>query len=124
MGLFLEGKWPRLILAAYLACAVMGIFTLGAVEPLRSADFWEDGPSSGVSVTQQDLGPESPIEGELAISKARGHLFSSLRNSSPRTVMPSGTQDAGSVLVQSSLRAIEKTNHPTIKNVILLKLRI
>jgi hypothetical protein len=124
MGLFLEKKWPRLILAAYLAFAVMGIFTFAATESLRSVDFWENVSASGVFVTQQDLIAESPVEGEPVIGKARGHLFSPLRNGSLRIVMPLGTRDTGSVLAQSSLRAIEKVNHLTIKNAILLKLRI
>jgi hypothetical protein len=121
MGLFLERKWPRLILAAYLSLAVMGIFFFAATEPLRIIGCWEDGLASGITVTQYDLLAESPVEGEPVISKARGHLFSS---GSLRIVMPLGTRDTGFVPAQSYLRVIENVNHLTIKNTILLKLRI
>lgn len=124
MGLFLEKKWPHLILAAYLAFAIMGIFTFAAVEPLRSVDFLEGGNSSGVSITQQDLSADAPIEGEPVITNGRGHSFSSLRTGSLRTLLSLGTRDAGSVVAQTPLRVIEKINHSTIKSTILLKLRI
>jgi hypothetical protein len=124
MGLFLEKKWPRLILAAYLACAIMGMFTFAAVEPFRSADLWEDGITSGVSLIQHDLSADTSIEGEPVITNGRGYSFSPPRNGSPRTVMLPGTRDTGSVIAYPSLQVIEKINRLTVKNSILLKLRI
>jgi hypothetical protein len=122
--LFLKGKWPHLILAAYLALAIMGIFTFAALEPLRSVDFWEDEFASGRSALQQDLSADTPVEGEPVIRNGRGYSFSPLRNGSLRTVMPLGARDAGSLIAQLPLKAIEKINLRSIKNTIHLKLRI
>jgi hypothetical protein len=124
MGLFLEKKWPPLILAAYLAVAIMGIFTLAAVEPLRSVDFFENKIPSGVSIIQQDLSADTPIEGEPVITNGRGYSFSALRNGSLRTIAALGTRDAGYLIAQTSVNVIQKINHRTIKNTIHLKLRI
>jgi hypothetical protein len=124
MSLFLRKKWSHLILAAYLVFAIMGTFTFAAAEPFRSVDFLENESSSGASISQQDLSADTPIEGEPVITNGRGYSFSLLRNGSLRTAMPLGTRDAGSVIAQTSLSAIQKINHFTIKNTILLKLRI
>jgi hypothetical protein len=124
MGLFLEKKWPPLILAAYLAVAILGIFTLAAVEPLRSVDFLENKILSDASIIQQDLNADTPIEGEPVITNGRGYSFSALRNGSLRTIVALGTRDAGYLIAQTPVNATQKTNHFTIKNTIHLKLRI
>jgi hypothetical protein len=124
MGLLSVRKWSPLILTVYLAFMLMGIFTFAAVEPLRSVNLSEDETTSGVSVIQQNLSADTPIESEPAIGKARSYSFSPLRNGSPRTIMPMGSRDTGSVPAQVSLKAIEKINTFTIKNTIHLKLRI
>jgi hypothetical protein len=123
MALFLEQKWPRLILAAYLACAIIGIFTFVATEPLRSADFLADAPFSGGSFTQVELPIDCLAEGQTIMSKARGHSFSPLRAGFLRFVV-SGVQNSGAVLAQPSLKVIEEVNSLTIKKSIPLKLRI
>jgi hypothetical protein len=122
MALFLEKKWPRLILAAYLTVAVMGIFTFLAVEPLRSVDFSADEPFSGGFFTPIDL-PIDCLAESQTISTARGHSFSPLRTGSLRLVLP-GAQHTGAVFVQSFLKAIEQVTYLNKKNTILLKLRI
>jgi hypothetical protein len=124
MALVLGRKWLRLILAAYLAVAVLGIFTFIATEPLRSIDFWGDKPVSGGFFTPIDLSIDCLAEGTTIMSKARGHSFSPLRAGALRMAAPPGAQYTGTVPVQSSFRAIETVNHRTIKNAILLKLRI
>jgi hypothetical protein len=123
MVLFLEGRLPRLILAAYLAFAVMGIGTFAAAGPLRFVDFWENEFFSGVFFAPIDT-IDCPIEGETIMSRASGYSFSPWRTGSPRILMLSDLQNTGSVLVQSSLRAIEEANYPDIKKAIRLKLRI
>jgi hypothetical protein len=125
MALFLEKKWPRLFLAAYLVLAVMGIFTFAEIEPLHSDDFWkaQTGESGGffalIDHTTDCLSENVIIQG-----KARGYSLSSLHNGSLRILTSLGTKDAKTVFAQSFLRVIEKTNYGNIKNTILLKLRI
>jgi hypothetical protein len=84
----------------------------------------EGGSPSGISIIQKDLSADAPIEGEPVITNGRGYSFFSLRNGSLRTVMPLGARNAGFVIAQVPLNAIEKINHLTIKNTIHLKLRI
>jgi hypothetical protein len=122
MALFLAKKWPSLILASYLAVAIMGIFTFMAIEPLRSVDFLADEPFSSNFFTSIDLPIDALAEGQT-ISKAGGRSFSPIRSGSLRFVLP-GAQNTGAVLAQLSLTAIEKVNSFTIKNTIPLKLRI
>jgi hypothetical protein len=115
MAVFLERKWPRLFLAAYLALSILGIFTFMAVDPLRSIDFGEDRPVSGSFFTSIDLPIGCLAEDTTITSKARGHSFS--------MVLPFGTPNTGIVLAQLSLRAVEKASRLTKNNVIPLKLR-
>jgi hypothetical protein len=125
MGLVLGKKWPCLFLAAFLIFAIMGLFTVTAAEPLRSVGLWGDESTSGGSVIQQDLGTDTPVEGEPVISNARGYSFSPLRNGGLRTFMLTGMLKNDSfVLAQSSLKAGEKAQYLNLKNTILLKLRI
>ncbi|GHV57306.1 hypothetical protein AGMMS49579_22980 [Spirochaetia bacterium] len=124
MVLFLEGKWPRLILAAYLAIAIMGLFTFAAAGPLRSLDSWDNDPFSESFFTSIDLAIDCLAEGETIMSRAGRYSFSPLRTGFLRLLMLNAPQNAGSVLAQSSLKAIEKVNYLDIKNTILLKLRI
>jgi hypothetical protein len=124
MILFLRGKWPCLILAAYLAVAIMGLFTFAAAEPLRSVDLWDDEPESDVFFALIDFTIDCLAEGETVMSRARGYSFSPLRTGSLRILMLIGLQYAGFVLIQSSLKKSEKVNYLTIKNAVLLKLLI
>jgi hypothetical protein len=124
MALFSGKKWPRFILAAYLAFATMGIFTFLAVEPLRAVDFLEDEPLAGGFFTPIDYTIDCLAEGETIMGRAGGYSFSPVRNGAPRVPMFAGTQTIDSVLTQSSLGAIEKINDLNIKSTILLKLRI
>jgi hypothetical protein len=124
MALFPGKKWPRLILAAYLACTTMGIFTFVAVEPLRAVDLLDDESLSGGFLTPIDYTIDCLAEDEAVMSKAGGYSLSPVRHGALRISTPAGTQAIGSVLAQSSLMAIEKVNALNIKSTILLKLRI
>jgi hypothetical protein len=125
MALPFGKKWPRLILAAYLVLAVMGIFTFAVIEPFYFDDFGKAaaGESGGffalIDHTTDCLSETAIIQG-----KAKGHSSSSLHNSSLRGMMSLGAKDAQTVFSQSFLRVIEKANYLNIKNAILLKLRI
>ncbi|GHV07353.1 hypothetical protein FACS189485_17570 [Spirochaetia bacterium] len=124
MALFLERKWPCLILAACLTVAIMGLFTFAAAEPLRSVDSRDDDPFSENFFTSIDITIDCLAEGETIMSRARAYSFSPLRTGSLRILMLIGLQYAGFVLIQSSLKKSEKVNYLTMKNALLLKLRI
>jgi hypothetical protein len=124
MGLFSKKKWLRLVLAASLTIATMGIFTFIAVEPLRAIDFLEDRPVSGGFFMPIDYTIDCLAEGITITNKGRGYPFSPLRNGHLRILTLVGIKNTGSVLDQFSLTVIEKINHRNIKNTILLKLRI
>jgi hypothetical protein len=125
MVLLFGGKWPRLILAAYLVFAVMGIFTFAVMEPLDFDDFWKaETEESGGFFTLIDYTADCLSENVIIPGKARGHSLSSLHNSSLRIMMSPGAKDAETVFSQSFLRIIERADYLNIKNTILLKLRI
>jgi hypothetical protein len=125
MALLLGKKWSRLILAAYLVLAVMGIFTFSVIEHLHSDDFWKAKTGgSGGFFALIDHTTDCLSENVIILGKARGHSFSPLQNSSLRIMMSPGAKDAKTVFSQSFLRIIEKTNYLNTKNTILLKLRI
>jgi hypothetical protein len=123
MVFFLEKKWPRLILAACLAFATLGVFTFAELEPLRSVHFQEDNPVSGGFFIPVDFSLDCLAEGETIISKARGYSFSPVRNGALRVLTFPGIQNTGSVPAESPLSKNERTTYLYIKNTIPLKFR-
>jgi hypothetical protein len=95
MVLLLGKKWLRLILAAYLVLAVMGIFTFAVIDPLQSDGFWKAKTGgSGGFFTLIDHTTDCLSENAIVLGKAKGHSFSSLHNSSLRITMFPGAKDA------------------------------
>ncbi|MDR0688858.1 MAG: hypothetical protein LBG08_01125 [Spirochaetaceae bacterium] len=108
-----------LVLASALVFVIMGAFTFAAVEPFVSGDFEDRGPISEGFFSQVDYTVDCLAEGVSIMNKARGASFSPLRG-----VISLEIKNIGTALSHCSLKTIEKTNHLTIKNPILLKLRI
>jgi hypothetical protein len=125
MALLLGEKRPPLILTAYLALAVIGIFTFVVIEPFHADDFWNANTERSDGVfTLIDYTTDCLSENVVILGKAGGYSFSPLHNSSLRTMMSLGAKDAKTIFSLSFLRIIEKTNYLNIRNTILLKLRI
>ncbi|GHU50696.1 hypothetical protein FACS1894200_10310 [Spirochaetia bacterium] len=119
-------RWSHLIISIYLALATIGIFTFAATESLRSVDLWEDEFGTGEYRIQEKLCSGAPIEGEPVINFfLKGRTFPSghLGDGQLRTIIAWGTRDVNAVIAQVPL-IIEKAKQRTIKNTILLKLRI
>jgi hypothetical protein len=124
MVLFAAGKWPGLILASYLVLAIAGSFTFAVAEDLafdEPGETWQ--PSSGC-FTPINHPIDWLAEETAAISKGQTYSFSPLRYGGLRIFLPTRPHSAGKSLEQSSLNPLNKTTFFTIKNTILLKLRI
>ncbi|AEF82369.1 hypothetical protein [Leadbettera azotonutricia] len=124
MGLLIKRKFPHLILAAYLAIAIIGAFSFSAIEPLREIDFWVDKPASSNFLEPIDHSINCLAEGTAIMSRARGYSFSLLRNGSLRVLMAFGLKNTGSSFFHASLAHAEKMNSLSTKYTIPLKLRI
>jgi hypothetical protein len=122
MVLFGE-KRLRCVLAGYLVLVILGTFAFSMAETFDSSEFEIKRAVSGGFLAPTEIAVDWLAEGTAIISKAEEYS-SPLRNGTLRTSAPSGVQNTGALLVQSSLNAIKKTQHPDIKNTIILKLRI
>jgi hypothetical protein len=118
MVLFQAKKRPLLFLVSYLVVVTAAAFTFAALEPFASGNFEDRGPISAVFLSQVDYTIDCLAAGESIGAKIRGAFFSPLRG-----LMSSGTK-TGTAASHPFLNRIEKTSRLSIKNRILLKLRI
>ncbi|MDR1444454.1 MAG: hypothetical protein LBI94_06205 [Treponema sp.] len=96
----------------------MAAFTFSVVEPFSPGNFEDRSPISEGFISQMDYAIDCLAAGELTGSKVRGAFFSPLR-----WLVPSGTK-TGTAASHLFLNRIEKTSRLSIKDTILLKLRI
>ena len=114
---------PRNLVIILTAIAVMISFSLAAAEPLRAADFAlmeRTGSLAGgawYSFPQQAGDP-------VVFTKAEDTRFSPLRAESQRFFAPFGMSGSGNTLCSSRFRTNSKCGFVSIKETILLKLRI
>jgi hypothetical protein len=116
-------KWFGHVLAVYLIPAIMGTFIFSAAENL---DLFEDRVCETVSggfFSPPDHAIDWLIEDTAVISGA-GDYSSSPRGRVPRVLMPARPQSTGLFPFQSLPRTIKQTPCSTVKDTILLKLRI
>ena len=123
MILFSQGKWSGLILASYLAAAMLGTFTLSVTETFHFDEFRINRPASSGYFTSMDT-IDRLAEDTAIISKSQKYSFSLLRYEEFRVFMPAGPQNTGKASGQSTLNGVKKASCFNGKNTILLKLRI
>jgi hypothetical protein len=120
----LTGKrWPRCALAGYLVLVIMGMLAFSMAESLDTSESEVRRAVSGGFLAPTEITADWLAEGTAIISKAEEYS-SPVCGGTVRIYAPSGVQNAGMLLVQSSLNAIKKTQYPDIRNTIILKLRI
>jgi hypothetical protein len=124
MAFFSKKKRLFFILASCLALAVTGTSTFAVMEPLLSGEFSACAPISDASFTPINGFFDCVLGGGAVIDRAGERSFSPMRDGSLRVSIALGAQNGGSAFSRLSLKTIEKTNPPNIKNTILLKLRI
>ncbi|MDR2096309.1 MAG: hypothetical protein LBP76_12460 [Treponema sp.] len=122
MILLPEKKWPCLILAAYLALVIVGMYTLLEVQAHYFDDFTENGLDNFFTI--RDYTIDCQAEDSRVISKAGGYSSSPLGNGSQRITALSGMYHAGITFFHSAFKTIINIDYSNIKNNILLKLRI
>lgn len=120
MVLFPAKKWSCLLLALYLAFAMIGAFTFSVIESLDIDSLGEDRPVSGGSIDIANW----LAEGQTFISRAGRYSFSPRRGAFLRITAPAAAHKTGALFFQSSPQITGKLNYPVIKNAIPLKLRI
>ncbi|MDR1466078.1 MAG: hypothetical protein LBI40_00435 [Treponema sp.] len=113
------------VLAAYVAVAVMGMFSLYAVDPIRAVVFELKTISdvvfdvSSAYITQQHSADE-----EAAITKTSRASLSPFRMCSYRVILPLGSpSDTVSISFQKSFPTGVQMPQPHFNNAIPLKLR-
>ncbi|MDR2485166.1 MAG: hypothetical protein LBD55_07215 [Treponema sp.] len=124
MVLFLEKKPLRLLPAIYLVFAILGTGTFAMTDTFRFDLCDEYAPVTDEFFTSQDHRIDWLIENTALIGRAKGHSPSPLGNGTLRIFMPLGIQYPGPAKVQLSVQTIKKIPYLTVKNTILLKLRI
>jgi len=117
-------KWPRLIFTLYLALAVTGAFTFSSAESLYFFESKGKLTNSGGFLTSVSHNIDCLAENTVTITRANRHSSSSLRNWCMYTSVPSGIQNTGTYLSDSSLNIANEYFAPIPKNTILIKLRI
>jgi hypothetical protein len=125
MAWFLRKKLLCLILTGYTAFAVMAAFSFAAAEPFRSIGFELEhrGPGS-VSAFQESFFIQNQAEDPVLFIKAGKTQFSPLRIGFQRLAFLLGRPDTGNGFSGSLFLTSRKKQWVTLKNTILLKLRI
>lgn len=114
----------RLLPAIYLVFAILGTGTFAMTDTFRFDLCDEYAPVTDEFFTSQDHRIDWLIENTALIGRAKGHSPSPLGNGTLRIFMPLGIQYPGPAKVQLSVQTIKKIPYLTVKNTILLKLRI
>lgn len=113
---FTVKKRPLLIL--YLALVLMGTSTFAVIEPFYFGDFEARGPISEGFLSRVDYTIDCLAVSAPVIGRTKGASFS------PRSVPSPGPKNIGTAFLHVSLNPSEKPNQLSIKDTILLKLRI
>ncbi|MDR2662187.1 MAG: hypothetical protein LBC31_04240 [Treponema sp.] len=119
MILFLEKKPLLSFLVLYLVLAVAGSFTISRGEFFYAAH----DPDGAEKFFTPDRPGDCLPESALVIRRNIGSAVSALRALSPRIIMQAGVE-LKAAIVQSPFHTNVKTAYFTIKDSILLKLRI
>jgi hypothetical protein len=118
-------KLPRLILTAYLAFCVSGVFLFALLGSLPSRDFiTENSIPEGRVHLLGNYFDQYPAEEPAITGKLGTAQFSPLRLVFQRGVSLIGSPHIGSSFSQLFFKANTKIQHTNSKDVILLKLRI
>jgi len=120
----IEKKYLKFFLLAYLALALIGSSAISAGEAFcfeysNNDSIYSGRYFSSISHTFDWLAGDM-----LTIRKTSGFSNSPLRNRSLRVFALAGIIAAAICLVGSNFQTLDKDNNPTIKNLILLRLRI
>ncbi|MDR0583066.1 MAG: hypothetical protein LBG57_01770 [Treponema sp.] len=120
MGWYSVKKWLFYAAAAYLALAIVGMFTFMSLDASYFEDIADQMTAKNVFLTAVTTSVECPA----TISATKDRPFSPLRHGSLRIVTPASSFSAGAGLLYAGVRLITKTAAHNIKSTILLKLRI
>jgi len=120
----IEKKWLKLVLLAYLVLALIGSSAISAGEAFcfdysNNDSIYSGRYFSSISHTLDWLAGDV-----LTIRKTNGFPNSPLRNRLIRLFTLAGTIAAVIYLVGANLQTLNKDNNPTIKNLVLLRLRV
>jgi hypothetical protein len=125
MAWFSRKKLLCLILTVYTAFAVLAAFSFAAAEPFRSIGFEIENQGSGkVSAFQETFFIQRQVEDPALFIKAGRVQFSPLRTGFQRLAFLWGRPDTGNGFSGSLFLTNKKKQSLTLKNTILLKLRI
>jgi hypothetical protein len=114
-----------LIFAGYIAISVIGSFSLSAAEPLRSVSLeMENSDSDNLFGLPDNRFIQYPAEEPVFITRTYNIQSSPLRMGFHRIASLPGSPNIGDPFSKSPFKAGIKTRHISLKNDILLKLRI
>ncbi|MDR1420647.1 MAG: hypothetical protein LBI86_09755 [Treponema sp.] len=124
----IRGLWKRAffpVLTVYIVLSVTGAFLLGAVDPLYSAKYETENPVQEKAL----VSPGSyfvlyPAEEAAFYTRAPGGRFSPLRAGFQRVVFPSCPSGWGNAFSRPPFQTDAKISCISVKDTILLRLRI
>jgi len=120
----IEKKQLKIVLMAYLIIALIGSSAISAGEAFYVDYSYNDSICSGKYFSSINHFIDRLAGDALTIRKTNSYSNSPLRNRSLRVFAFAGTIATAICLVGANFQTFYKDNNPTIKNFILLRLRI